>query len=161
LEVPDVRHRRGQLDVAHPLAADLLTRDLDTAALADDALEPHALVLAAVALPVPGGTEDALAEQTVLLGLERPVVDGLRLLHLAFGPGRDLIGIGQADPQLVEVVDVEHLAHRPFRVLALVRGRPRHGAFGPSQSPPPPARAGTGRFRAPPPPGTRPRPSPA
>ncbi len=157
LEVPDVRDRRGQFDVAHALAADLLTRDLDATALADDPLEPNPLVLAAVALPVPRGTEDALAEQTVLLGLERPVVDGLRLLDLAVGPGPDLIGRRQADPQLVEVVDVEHLAHRPFRVLALVRAHLRAV----SQNPLPPARAGTGRSQAPPRPGRRPRRSPA
>src|SRR5205807_2337604 len=62
-EVPDVGDRRGQLDVAHPLPPDLGASDLDTTALTDDALEPDALVLAAVALPVPGGTEDLLAEK--------------------------------------------------------------------------------------------------
>src|SRR4249919_1876311 len=36
LEVPDVGDRGGQLDVAHPLTADLGASDLDTAALADD-----------------------------------------------------------------------------------------------------------------------------
>src|SRR5262249_4669268 len=54
LEVPDVRDRRGELDVTHALAADLRARDLDAATLADDALEPDPLVLAAVALPVLG-----------------------------------------------------------------------------------------------------------
>ena len=83
LEEPDVRDRRGQVDVAHALAAHLGARDLDAAALADDALVADALVLAAVALPVLGGTEDALAEEPVLLGLQRPVVDGLRLGDLA------------------------------------------------------------------------------
>src|SRR5206468_8374864 len=63
LEEPDVADRRGQIDVAHALAADLRARDLDAAALADDALVAHALVLAAVALPVLGGAEDALAEE--------------------------------------------------------------------------------------------------
>src|SRR5262249_47355657 len=86
LEVPDVRDGSGQLDVAHPLAAHLLAGHLDTTALADDPLEPDALVLAAVALPVLGRTEDLLAEQAVLLGLERAVVDRLRLLHLAVRP---------------------------------------------------------------------------
>src|ERR1700678_4512423 len=83
LEVPDVRDRRGQLDVPHPLTTHLGASDLDAAALADDALEPDALVLAAVALPVPGRTEDLLAEEPVLLRLERAVVDGFRLLYLA------------------------------------------------------------------------------
>src|SRR5262249_45294130 len=73
LEEPDVRHRSGEVDVAHALAAHLLARHLDAAALADDALVADALVLAAVALPVLGRTEDALAEQAVALGLERPV----------------------------------------------------------------------------------------
>ena len=86
LEVPDVGHRSGELDVAHPLATDLGAGDLDAAALADDALEADPLVLAAVALPVPGGTEDLLAEQAVTLGLERAVVDRLRLLDLTVRP---------------------------------------------------------------------------
>ena len=107
LEVPDVRDRRGELDVAHPLAAHLGPGDLDATALADDALEADALVLAAVALPVPGGTEDLLAEQPVLLRLQRPVVDGLGLLDLAVAPLPDVVGGGQADTQLVEHVDVE------------------------------------------------------
>ena len=62
-QVPDVHDGGGQLDVAHALAPDLRAGDLDAAALADDALEPDALVLAAVALPVLRGTEDLLAEE--------------------------------------------------------------------------------------------------
>ena len=108
LEEPDVADRRGQVDVAHALAADLRARDLDAAALADDALVADALVLAAVALPVLGRTEDALAEQPVLLGLERAVVDRLRLGHLARAPAADLLGGGEADLDCVEVVDVDH-----------------------------------------------------
>src|SRR4029077_2788777 len=82
LEEPDVRDGRGQVDVAHALAAHLLARHLDAAALADDALVADALVLAAVALPVLGRTEDALAEEAVALGLELAVVDRLGLRHL-------------------------------------------------------------------------------
>src|SRR5207248_987730 len=63
LEEPDVRDRSGQVDVAHPLSADLLPRHLDAAALADDPLVADALVLAAVALPVLGRAEDPLAEE--------------------------------------------------------------------------------------------------
>ena len=73
---------RRQLDVTHPVAPDLGTGHLDAAALADDALEADALVLAAVALPVAGGAEDLLAEEPVLLRLQGPVVDRLRLLDL-------------------------------------------------------------------------------
>ena len=108
LEVPDVRDRRGQLDVAHALAAHLRARDLDATALADDALEADALVLAAVALPVLGRTEDLLAEQAVLLRLERAVVDRLGLLDLAVRPRADLVRGGERDRELGGVVDVEH-----------------------------------------------------
>jgi hypothetical protein len=81
--------------VAHALAAHLGAGHLDAAALADDALEADALVLAAGALPVLGGTEDLLAEQAVLLGLERAVVDGLGLLDLAVRPAANLVGRGE------------------------------------------------------------------
>ena len=111
LEVPDVGDRSGELDVAHPLATDLGPGHLDAAALTDDALEPDPLVLAAVALPVPGGTEDLLAEQTVTLRLERAVVDRLRLLHLTVRPRPDLVRRGQSDADLVEEVHVEHVLY--------------------------------------------------
>ena len=107
LEEPDVRDRGGQVDVAHALAAHLGAGHLDAAALADDALVADALVLAAVALPVLGGTEDALAEEPVLLWLQRPVVDGLRLGDLARAPRANLLGGGEADLDCVEVIDVD------------------------------------------------------
>ncbi len=153
LEVPDVGHRGGELDVAHPLAAHLGAGDLDAAALADDALEAHPLVLAAVALPVPGGTEDLLAEEAVTLGLERAVVDGLRLLDLAVAPRADVVRGGQADLKLVEEVNVEHFGCFPRSVrncwfkLGLSRWL---RLLRPSW-----ARGGTGRCRAPRPPGRR------
>ncbi len=116
LEEPDVADGRGQVDVTHALTAHLRARDLDAAALADDALVADALVLAAVALPVLGRTEDALAEQPILLGLERAVVDRLGLDHLAGAPAADLLGGGEADLDGVEVVYVDHVA------LAFARG---------------------------------------
>ncbi len=112
LEEPDVADGRGQVDVAHALAAHLRARDLHAAALAHDALVADALVLAAVALPVLRGTEDALAEEPVLLGLERAVVDGLRLGDLAGAPAADLLGGREGDLDCVEVIDVDHLVMR-------------------------------------------------
>ena len=106
-QVPDVHDGRGQLNVAHAVAADLGPGDLDAAALADDALEAHPLVLAAVALPVLGRAEDLLAEEPVLLGAQRAVVDRLGLLDLAVGPTPDGVARGQSDAQLVEGVDVQ------------------------------------------------------
>src|SRR6478735_4402008 len=110
---------RGQLDVPHPLTTNLGASDLDAAALADDALEPNALVLTAGALPVPGRAEDLLAEEPVLFRLEGAVVDGFRLLDLAVGPRANVVRGGETDTQLVEEVDVEHWWHVP--VCQLIR----------------------------------------
>ncbi len=108
LDEPDVAHRAGEFDVAHALAAHLFARDFDAALVTGDALIADALVFAAVALEVLRGTEDLLAEEAVLLGLERAVVDRLRLGHLAIGPGTDLFRAGEGDAHLVEVVNFEH-----------------------------------------------------
>ncbi len=124
LEVPDVRDRGGELDVAHALAAHLGTGDLDATALADDALEAHALVLAAVALPVAGGAEDLLAEEAVALGLERAVVDRLRLLDLAERPRADVVRGGEADLELIEEVHVKHSGFFPLRSSGILGGCP-------------------------------------
>src|SRR4029453_11956407 len=66
LEVPDVGYGRSQFDVAHALTTHLGAGDFNATTLTDDALEADALVLAAVAFPVAGRTEDLLAEKTVL-----------------------------------------------------------------------------------------------
>ena len=102
-EVPDVRHGNHELDVAHALAADLLLGHLHAAAVTHDALVADALVLAAVALVVLDGAEDALAEEAIALRLVRPVVDGLRLQHLAVALLEDFLGRRHADADLVEV----------------------------------------------------------
>src|SRR4051812_30300597 len=95
-------NRRGQLDMAHALAPDPRQRHFDRALLADDALVLHALVLAAQALVVLDGSEDARAEQAVTLRLERAVVDGLRLFDLAVGPGQNLLWARDRNADLVE-----------------------------------------------------------
>src|SRR5205807_5725436 len=118
LEEPDVADGRGQVDVTHALAADLRARDLNAAALADDALVPDALVLAAVALPVLRGPENALAEQTVALGLERAVVDRLRLRDLTRRPVADLLTRCETDADRVELIDVDQVLFAFF-----LRGR--------------------------------------
>src|SRR4029078_2331683 len=116
LEIPDVADGARQLDVAHALATGLRARDLDAALVADDALVADPLVLAAIALPVLRRTEDALVEQTILLGLESPVVDRLGLRHLALRPFPDLVRAGERDADRVEVVDLEHVAPRRHRL---------------------------------------------
>src|SRR5205823_6774841 len=105
LEEPDVDDRRGQLDVAHALAADAAVRHLDAAAVADHALVFHAAVLAAGALPVLLGAEDALAEQAVLFGAVGAVVDRLGLLDLAERPGANVVWAREADAHRAVVVN--------------------------------------------------------
>src|SRR3954464_12515499 len=92
----------GQFDVAHSLAPDPRQRHFDRALFADDALVLHALVLAAQALVILDGPEDTRAKQAVALGLEGPVVDGLRLFDLAVGPRKNLLGARDGNPDLVE-----------------------------------------------------------
>ena len=103
LEEPDVGDRGGQMDVAHAFPPDLGLGHLDAAALADDPPVFHPLVLAAQALVVVDRAEDLGAEQAVLLGLERPVVDGFRLGDLTPGPALDLLGGGDADTDPVKI----------------------------------------------------------
>ena len=79
LEEPDVRDGYGELDVTHALATDAAQGDFDAAAIADHSTVANSLVFAAVAFPVLDRTKNPLAEQTVFLGLERAVVDGLGL----------------------------------------------------------------------------------
>ena len=98
-----MRDRARQLDVAHALAAHLGQRDFDAALLADHAAVLEALVLAAQALVVLDRAEDLGAEQAVALRLEGAVVDGLRLLDFAVGPGTDLLGRSEADLDRVEL----------------------------------------------------------
>ena len=96
-EIPDMHHRNHQRDVSHALAAHLLLGHLHAAAVADDALVTDALVLTAMALVILHRTEDALAEQTVALGLVGTVVNGFGLQHLAARLGQNLLRGGQAD----------------------------------------------------------------
>jgi hypothetical protein len=103
LEEPDVRGRRGQLDVAHALATHLGQRDFDAALLADHTAVLEALVLAAQALVVLDRAEDLGAEQTIALRLEGAVVDGFRLLDFAVGPGADLVRRRETDGDRVEL----------------------------------------------------------
>jgi hypothetical protein len=141
LEEPDVADRRGEVDVAHALAAHLGLGDLDAAALAHHALVLHALVLAARALPVGGGAEDLRAEEPVPLRLEGAVVDGLRLGDLAVRPLPDLLRGREHDLQRVDVVDVD----RAFVVRGLLLEHGDPPWIGDPGGDSGPARIGAGR----------------
>ena len=105
LQEPDVRNRAREFDVAHAIAPHFRQRDFDAALLADHAAMLEALVLAAQTLVVLHRPEDAGAEQTVALRLERAVVDRLRLLHFAERPRPDHVRRRETDAQRVEFVD--------------------------------------------------------
>src|SRR5437870_1120192 len=152
LEEPDVGDGRGELDVPHPLPAHAGAGHFDATLVTHHAGELHALVLAARALVVLRRAEDPRTEQTVTLGLERPIVDGLGLLHLAVRPVADLLGRGELDPDRVKrdglrmpiedapqilgwLVLSDQAAERPIRqhsVSPLSRDSLPHDAFFPS-----------------------------
>jgi hypothetical protein len=114
LEEPDVADGHGQLDVAHALAAHAGDGHFDAAAVADDALELDPLVLAASALVVTDGAENLLAEEAAGLGLERAVVDRLRVLDLPARPRADRVRAGDGNGNGVEgliLFEAEGLAH--------------------------------------------------
>ena len=102
LQKPDVGDGRGERDVAHAVTPHAREGDLDAALLANDALVFHPLIFAAQALIVLDRTEDARAEQSVALWLERAVVDRLGLFDLAVRPGKDLLRACDRNLNLVE-----------------------------------------------------------
>jgi len=106
LEEPDVRDGYGELDVPHALAADTGESNLDTATVADDTPMFDPFVLTAGALPILDRTEDPFAEESPFLWLERPVVDGLRILDLALGPRADVLGGGHLDGHVIDLIDL-------------------------------------------------------
>ena len=114
LEVPNVGHGSSQLNVAHALTTYLRAGHLNATALTHNALEAHALVLTAVALPVLGGAEDTLVEEAVLLGLQGTVVDGLGLLNLTKGPTTDVVGGGEANSHQTKRRFVGHIGPNLF-----------------------------------------------
>ena len=86
------------------LATNLLFGNLYATTITDNALITDTLVLAAMALVVLGGTENALTEQAVALGLIGTIVDGLGLEHLAIGVLENLLGGCKSDGYLGEVI---------------------------------------------------------
>ena len=115
---PDMRNRCCQFDMAHALTAHFRGGDFYAALLADDAAVFHALVLAAQALVILDGPEDAGAEQTVALRLEGAVVDRLRLLHFTEAPAADLVRAGDCDLDLVELLGCGHLTEHVHQFIS-------------------------------------------
>ena len=82
---------------------------------ADDAAVLHAFVLAAVAFVVLHGAEDLRAEQAVAFGLERAVVDGLRLLDFAVGPFADILRRGDGNLNGFQIADLARIGGSELR----------------------------------------------
>src|SRR6266478_5589948 len=105
--------------MTHTVAPNLGEGHFDATLLADDTPIFHALVLAAQALVILDRPEDPGAKQAVAFGLERPVVDCLRLLDLAIRPRVDPLGAGDRNADLIEALrpadlpkDVHQLVHQ-------------------------------------------------
>ncbi len=105
--VPDVGDGRSQANVPHPLAPNARMGDLDAALVALDATKTDLFVLAAIALPVLGGTKDRLAEQAILLGAQSTIVDRLWFGYLTVGPLENLFGRSQANPNRPNIIDLQ------------------------------------------------------
>ena len=97
-----MRDRAGQLNMAHALTTNARQGNLDTTLFTNDTAVLEALVFSAQTLVVLDRAEDLGTEKTVALRLEGTVVNGLRLLHFAKGPGTDHVRRRQANTDGVE-----------------------------------------------------------
>ena len=86
LAEPDVGHGSSQADMTHALTPDFGAGYFHSAAVADHTAITDALVFAAEALPVLGGSEQPLAKEAVFLRAQGAVIDGLRFGYLAVRP---------------------------------------------------------------------------
>ena len=91
LEIPNMGNRSCQLDMSHTLSTNAGFGYFNATTIADNALIANLLILTTMTLPVLLGSKDLLTEQTVPLGLQGSVVDGLRLRYLTVGPLEDLL----------------------------------------------------------------------
>jgi hypothetical protein len=102
---PDVRTGAGELDMAETLAANTRECNFDAALVANDAAVLHALILAAQALPIGDGAEDAGTEESVALRLKGSVVDGFGLGYFTMRPASDFFRRRETDSYGIEVRD--------------------------------------------------------
>ena len=77
--------------MSHTLTTNTGLCDLNTTAITYNALITDLFVFTAVTLPVFAWSEDSLTEKSVLLRLQSPVIDGLRLCYLTSGPLQDFL----------------------------------------------------------------------
>ena len=99
-----MRTRRGQVDVAHALAAHFGLGHFNAALLTNHATVLEALVFAAQAFVVLDGTKNLGAKQAVTLGLEGAVVDGFGLFNFTERPRADFFRRRQTDANRIEML---------------------------------------------------------
>ncbi len=63
--IPDMRHRGGQVNMAHTLAAYGRAGNFNTALVTNNSLVTGVLIFSAVTLPIPGRSKDRFAEETI------------------------------------------------------------------------------------------------
>jgi len=78
----------------HPLAPDLRLDDFNATFLTDHAPVFHPLIAATETFIILDGTEYFRTEKTVTFGLERSIIDCLRLFNLTVRPGKNLVRRG-------------------------------------------------------------------
>jgi hypothetical protein len=88
--------------MAHAVTAHLGLSDFNAATFANNAAVADTFVLLAIALPVTGGSKNALAKQTSHFGLECAVVDRFGLGDLATGPAQNALRRGNPDFNTIE-----------------------------------------------------------
>ena len=117
LEIPDMAHGSGQLNMAHAFPANLGARNLHAALVADLVLvfELDPLIFSAVTFPVLGRSENAFAVQAVPFGFQCTVVDGFGLRNFSVGPREDLLRGSHADLNGIKVGKFEQGALSPFK----------------------------------------------
>ncbi len=81
----------------HTLPANTCLGDFDAAAVADHTFVTDLFIFTTVTFPVLARPENLFTEQTILFRLQRPVIDGFRLFHLASGPFANLFRRRQPD----------------------------------------------------------------
>ena len=106
LQVPDVDDGCSELDMTRALATYLCGRDLDSAALTDDAFVPDTLVLATGTLEVLTWTEYLLTEESAALRALGSVVDRLGDEDFTVGDRADLILRRDTDGDAGKVVEI-------------------------------------------------------
>ena len=104
LEIPYVRYRRCQLDMAHPFTSHFSFGNFNTALVAYDAFVSYSFIFSAMTFPVFCRSEDSFAEKTVFFRFECPVINCFGFRNLAVRPVQNLFCRCQTDLQGLKII---------------------------------------------------------